>query len=904
MLRPWRRRPSRASTQSSPAPEDHAFGRLFDAGWYVATYPDVKDCGRSPLAHYLEVGSARGRRPNPLFQPEWYRSQNPDVAESGDEPLDHYLASGWKEGRDPGPAFSVSDYLAANPDVAETGFEPLSHYLYFGQAEGRPPGRLLSCLDVARPRVAIIIAAQEEPAVRGGRPSPLSLLLDSLRRAATATAFQVLVTKIDTHEAEEAIRSTVTAFAALGLPVALAERPEGTGLGGATNAAIKQALAGGFTHICLLDPAVVVTDRWLDRLLDTTEPVVGPVSNAIGSEGTIPVDYEVDRHEDAWPQINRYAQVRRGAWRPAVAYAQTLGGVALLLRRDVIERGGFLDEQSLSAELAAGAYRARLRTIGYNLAIARSVFVHHWDSRPSDETVAEVSRARATGQEDRAHLQLVSWAQDQTLAAAATGGAERDLQTSTLNAHATMGLKTAGKLAEVAASRESDRRAAERQAETRARVTGRLLAEFGDSPIVLTPADFSSSSAYAAMLQTYWAQLRCGDMMNFAHLSGAQALLVTVARTIVGRSGILVFCDTDPADCDPNGGYAQRVIAIDRLFAGQARFYVRYGEPWRGRPVLREVAKDVLVLWIADRDGVAEALLDAIARVTKIYVHSILSVGISTSRRIVLTHTQNVTLDLHGAVPEEFGLNRDPFQAQTFEAFESTICRSVAKLVCVTRTMARHIEDKHGALPARPVICPIFISSVKARAPVPAERDRPRVIYAGGTQRWQQIPKMLDLIVETSSLYRFLVLTPQTDTIEQGFAKRGTRAQDHGVCVRSARADEVLDLLPEFDFGLLLREESVVNLVSCPTKLIEYLACGVVPVLDSEKVGDFVELGMMFVPLEEFRRGDIPKAEVRADMANANLRVLDRLRAISDSGQREIADRMRGNAPFLGKVMA
>lgn len=72
-----------------------------------------------------------------LFDAEWYLSSYPDVAEAGVDPLWHYMNFGWFEGRDPGPEFSGSAYLKANPDVARAGVNPLLHFIEFGRSEGR-----------------------------------------------------------------------------------------------------------------------------------------------------------------------------------------------------------------------------------------------------------------------------------------------------------------------------------------------------------------------------------------------------------------------------------------------------------------------------------------------------------------------------------------------------------------------------------------------------------------------------------------------------------------------------------------------------------------------------------------------------------------------------------------------
>jgi hypothetical protein len=73
--------------------------KLFDRGWYLRTYPDVRDSNVDPVVHYLE--------------------------------------SGWREGRDPGPDFSTTAYLKGNSDVAALGMNPLLHYMEHGRFEGR-----------------------------------------------------------------------------------------------------------------------------------------------------------------------------------------------------------------------------------------------------------------------------------------------------------------------------------------------------------------------------------------------------------------------------------------------------------------------------------------------------------------------------------------------------------------------------------------------------------------------------------------------------------------------------------------------------------------------------------------------------------------------------------------------
>lgn len=72
---------------------------LFDAGWYLRTYPDVAEAGEWPAAHYFYHGALEGRAASPRFDTAFYVARYPDVRESGINPLVHYIQSGQSEGR-------------------------------------------------------------------------------------------------------------------------------------------------------------------------------------------------------------------------------------------------------------------------------------------------------------------------------------------------------------------------------------------------------------------------------------------------------------------------------------------------------------------------------------------------------------------------------------------------------------------------------------------------------------------------------------------------------------------------------------------------------------------------------------------------------------------------------------
>lgn len=71
---------------------------LFDEGWYLETYADVKASGMSAEEHYVRAGAFERRNPGPGFDTYAYYLRYPDVAKAGWPALVHYEALGRARG--------------------------------------------------------------------------------------------------------------------------------------------------------------------------------------------------------------------------------------------------------------------------------------------------------------------------------------------------------------------------------------------------------------------------------------------------------------------------------------------------------------------------------------------------------------------------------------------------------------------------------------------------------------------------------------------------------------------------------------------------------------------------------------------------------------------------------------
>jgi hypothetical protein len=122
-------------------------GRLLDAGWYLAAYPDVAQACRDPAVHFACWGRREGRLPCPelaliaglgLVDPATVVFTMPDVVAAGADPVAHFCSLGWRERRRPNPYFDTAWYLATH--TVPDGMNPLLHYVLHGEPQGLPPG--------------------------------------------------------------------------------------------------------------------------------------------------------------------------------------------------------------------------------------------------------------------------------------------------------------------------------------------------------------------------------------------------------------------------------------------------------------------------------------------------------------------------------------------------------------------------------------------------------------------------------------------------------------------------------------------------------------------------------------------------------------------------------------------
>ncbi|MCH7962733.1 MAG: glycosyltransferase [Bacteroidetes bacterium] len=138
-------------------------------------------------------------------------------------------------------------------------------------------------------------------------------------------------------------------------------------------------------YVVLLNNDVVVTDGWMDRLITVAESdnkigIVGPISNSVSG-----VQIDKEAKYKSIPEMHTYAQKIRKKNRSKIMDFPRVAFLCTLIKRDVIDSIGGLDERFSPGNYEDDDFCLRAQLAGYKTVIAKDVFIHHFGSKSFTE---------------------------------------------------------------------------------------------------------------------------------------------------------------------------------------------------------------------------------------------------------------------------------------------------------------------------------------------------------------------------------------------------------------------------------------------------------------------------------------------------------------------------------------
>ena len=311
----------------------------------------------------------------------------------------------------------------------------------------------------------------------------------------------------------------------------------------------------------------------------------------------------------------------------------------------------------------------------------------------------------------------------------------------------------------------------------------------------------------------------------------------------------LVFISAYPQGEGEKGGEFRRVFAIDRCFQDIPRTYLNIGfgtyckKNIRKKGLVRIYELNVFLHFFL--------LYKLLTSASVIYVQTL-----GSALRILpfyfICHT--IISDIHGVLSEEireytiFSWGQKWVRFYLYRLVEWIVGKKSKIIITVSHKMTNFMQQIYKATGEFYEI-PIFDMSTPSKT-VYENKNPYAFLYAGGVHAWQNIDLMISVmekIAEVQTQAQFFLLGPSTDVFLEKI--KGTILESRTI-VDCVTPEALYGYYQSASWGFVLREDNWTNRVACPTKLIEYMKYGVIPIVKSEALGDFLDLGYEFISYE------------------------------------------------------
>lgn len=134
-------------------------------------------------------------------------------------------------------------------------------------------------------------------------------------------------------------------------------------------------------YIVIVNNDIVVTKRWLERLIEVAESdsrigLVGPISNEVSG-----LQMDENAKYKTIDDMHKYAVLVSEKNKGEVLHFPRIAFLCTLIKKEVIEKIGGLDERFTPGNYEDDDFCLRAQLAGFKTVIAKDVFIHHFGSK-------------------------------------------------------------------------------------------------------------------------------------------------------------------------------------------------------------------------------------------------------------------------------------------------------------------------------------------------------------------------------------------------------------------------------------------------------------------------------------------------------------------------------------------
>lgn len=221
----------------------------------------------------------------------------------------------------------------------------------------------------------------------------------------------------------------------------------------------------------------------------------------------------------------------------------------------------------------------------------------------------------------------------------------------------------------------------------------------------------------------------------------------------------------------------------------------------------------------------------------------IISISHYLTFKLRLKGFKNIIYWIQGTSPDESFMRNHSYIRKFVISCVELFAISKAKFVLmVSESMLKHFKKKyHKDYSYKTYIMPCYNSEIQRELFfTPGKYDDNTFCYVGGLSVWQCFPETVELYKQIEDRVpntKFMVFTGEQDQAKAILEEKGVNNYE----VKYVKPNQLLNELASCKYGFIVRAESPVNYVATPTKLSNYMAAGLIPIV-SNSVGFFEEI--------------------------------------------------------------